>query len=57
MTVKLIHILEEHQHEIEWTMLSMNVNLFVIDTESVKNKNMIFYEELQRKCFHPKRVQ
>ena len=38
-------------------MLSMNVNLFVLDIEAVKNKNMDFYEELQKVCFHPKRVQ
>jgi hypothetical protein len=57
-----IYILEQNQDKIDWYYLSQNANanaihlLFPWDFDTMREKNMLFAEELAAYVFHPLRM-
>ncbi len=52
-----IHLLEKNLDKINWDKLSANPCIFELDYETLKERCLIYSEELIQKAFHPSRIQ
>ena len=52
-----IDLLKTNFKKINWKYLSENPSIFELDKDSMKLQIKDFYEDLQKVCFHPKRVE
>ena len=52
-----IHLLEKNPDKINWYKLSVNPSIFGYDYEALKERCLIYKEELIQKAFHPSRIQ
>jgi hypothetical protein len=52
-----IHLLEANQDKINWEWLSENPSIFDLDYEALKERCLIYKEELIQKTMHPSRIQ
>ena len=52
-----IHLLEKNLDKINWHKLSANPSIFELDYETLKERCLIYSEELIQKAFHPSRIQ
>ena len=52
-----IPLLEKNQDKISWQLLSGNLYIFDYNYESLKERCLIYCEELMQKTMHPSRIQ
>ena len=52
-----IHLFEKNPDKIHWVELSCNPSIFGYDYEALKERCLIYKEELIQKAFHPSRIQ
>jgi hypothetical protein len=52
-----IPLLEKNQDKISWQLLSGNLYIFDYNYEALKERCLIYCEELMQKTMHPSRIQ
>lgn len=51
-----IHLLQENMDKIEWDWLSYNPSIFQYDYEMMRERCMLFKEDLMKERFHPRNL-
>ena len=51
-----ISLLEQHPEKINWYDLSKNPNIFTYDYEAMREKCLVFKEDLIKNRFHPRNL-